>query len=139
MNKELEQMKMISSANIIKLGKYKLDKDVLTAVNDRVKKKQKIEREKLQKEKENYLKICAAADSVLRKDKKLWTCKDYQTALKPLKTKGDVKMPSKLDELEQKWLEWSYRARKVIIVPEENSADNDSADKDEHDASTIQV
>ena len=42
MNKELEQMKKISSANIVKLGKYKLDKDVLAVVNNRVQKKQKM-------------------------------------------------------------------------------------------------
>ena len=98
-----------------------------------LKKKQKIEDEKLKKRNEAYLKICAAADVVLKKDKHTWNTNDYKTVLRPLKDKNDGKMPNKKTELEQKWLEWCHRSRRPIVDVcgeihddvNEDDADND--------------
>ena len=129
-DEELKKMIKITSAGIVKCGKYVLDKDVLDIVEI---KQQKIDKEKQMKlEKKNlyYLKICEDADKVLKKDRNLWTAKNYECVLKPLKNKEDGPMPKKLEELKQKWIEWGYRSRKNIVPVKSSTSDVVTADDD---------
>ena len=134
MKKELDVMKKVSSASIIKQGQYSLNSNVLQLVEKKNLMKKEEETKKLTKAYTQYKKLTDAADIILRsKLRSQWSANDYKTVLKPLKRREDGKMPTTLPELTTAYNSWIYRSRKVFDIEAMNINVNDDDGKDEND------
>ena len=122
---EIKQLVKITSAGIVKLGHYSLDKNVLNAVESRVEAKKKAEMAKLKAKKAKYDVLCSKTDKLLTtKPIEKWTVSDYQTAIKPHKGIKDGKMPTKMEDLKKMYDILVWRPRLKFDIPDDTDVDD---------------
>ena len=100
-----------------------MDDSILYCVRKSVDEKKDMELSKARREALQYMKNCYTADEVFKKhgnsDVVEWNSKsDIQIILRPLKDKGDSKMPSERDELIQRFHSHKDRNRKTLSSDE---------------------
>lgn len=111
--KVLMQAKRITSGLLIRQGCHSCnDPLLLTAIKERRKQQEAIQREKDQKAKENIFSLKVQVKNTRAehgRDPLKWTSQQCRSFLQYKKQATDSKMPSSLKNLRQRCLNWEYR------------------------------
>ena len=124
----LKKSKSLSAGIIFKAGELQLGQTVFDIHKQNLQEKKRKLNEKTKKDERIYHENVAKAKAVLETNKKLedMTIKELTAICKPLKQKEDGKMPSKKNELIEKFREWNGRPAPIFdIIDIDETLSND--------------
>ena len=129
---QLKESTRLSAGIIFKAGSSRLGKMVFDIHKENVEEKQRVLVEKIKKEERIYNENVKRAEEIFRMKPTLesMTIRELTLICKPLKRKGDGKMPNKKESLILKYKEWSGRPAPSFdvshLVLESDCGDNAS-------------